>query len=214
MQFPYAYKGVSKLVVAQILELVIAALTVGILILILKINSDSVTAQVLLGGFTLFGILLIRLVILFLRMIGLLQARKDEKGFFKAFFLTFAALVLSFIKLVSGDSYGRIEGWIGIGETLCHMIAIELILISIHTLGKKLNHPPVVFAASKMQLVMVILYVVIILIQIYRNTPNMSEEISSILGSLLELVVNILLVIFLGKAKKMLAQRENAGEST
>lgn len=210
MRFPNAYKGVTKLYYAQIMDVVMASLTLVFVLAVIRLSIDSVIAQVVFGGFALLVLFTLRICIFTLRIVGLIQAKKDEKGFFSALIVSCVALVFSFLQLMTTTGQEIIAGWLNIGVTLCFLISIELILIGIHNLGKALNSPSIVFATSRTQLLMVIFYTIIILLEIYRNTPNMSEQVVAVIEAVLEFIADLLLAIYLGKARKVLMEREDA----
>jgi len=84
MRFPNAYKGVTKLYYAQIMDVVMASLTLVFVLAVIRLSIDSVIAQVVFGGFALLVLFTLRICIFTLRIVGLIQAKKDEKGFFSA----------------------------------------------------------------------------------------------------------------------------------
>lgn len=207
MQFPNAYHGISKILVAQILDLILAVATTVFLVVMLELPGEMTVVKVLITWIMVLMMFLVKCAILVLRWVGLVQAKKDEEGFRTALYATVAAWVLFIIRLLIPAAYPRVRGWLDVGQTLCYLVVSEMVVISIHVLSTKLCNPAVFSAASKMQIIIVALYVVNVLLEIYQNTPNMTEELASFVVSILDLVVNILLVRFLIKAKKMFCPR-------
>ncbi len=209
MRFPNAYKGVTKLFAAQVIDVAVSALALSFVIILIALSRTAPLTQAIIGGLGLVGLLLLRVCIFVLRLIGLIEARKDDKGFFYAFCVSCGALLLFLIQFMVRFVNERVGGWLNILVTLCFLISVELILISLHNLGKELNNPPVVFASSRLQLLMVIFYTVILLIDVYDNIPNMAEQATSVIRSILEFLASLMLMIYYGKARKMLSKPDD-----
>lgn len=211
MQFPNAYKGVSKLFIAEILALIGAlvmvagaGIAVGGAVTALDTGSlDAAGGLVAGGAITMLGGLVLPIVGYILQLVGLGQASKDEpKNFKVAFIAAIVALVASL-----ATSFASSVEWLG--TVLTFVVGIANICVFVFTIGgimelaRQLNRPDVASLGNKILWMIIITYALSFVMKIIPIA-----ELATVLGiasAVLSLVTYIVFLVYLSKAKKMLA---------
>ena len=141
-------------------------------------------------------------------LIGLMQGRKDDRRFLIAFFIGILALFFAIADPILNTEHPVLSGWMEVGETIFHMTVIEMVVLAVRSFATKLNDCEVVFLASRMQMVITILWVFIALLTIYEIKPTIVSGMAIFLNYGMTFIVYALVAIFLGKARRMLGRRE------
>ena len=214
MTYPKAYKGVKKVFIGEILEVIASLLTVVSAVLAAVAASgqggDGMTAA-LLGIATAAGVLAILGFVL--QMVGLFQAGKDEYSFRTAFWtviviilLTITQTTLTLIPNVPSVLIRVIEVVTGIAA-----IFVTLFVLSgICTLADKLHDEKMYRFGRFLTWVVVILYAVTTLlglVPVFFGNAEWANNVAAVLAvvaSVSELVAYVLIFIYIGKAVKML----------
>ncbi len=207
MQFPHAYKGVTKLLIGQTMTFMTSVLIAAGVLIMLAAKRNSVE-DVLLGMIVLAGTALVKCVALVLEMIGLMQARKDDKTFLLAFLIAILSLFATIIKPFLSARFPVVSGWMEVSDTVARLAIIEITVSAVRSFAKQLEDAEVYFLASRMQIVITILWVFIALLTLYRITPTMLSGTAEIISYVLTAVAEILVIYFLWKARKMLKRKK------
>ncbi|MBR3242281.1 MAG: hypothetical protein IKF90_06215 [Parasporobacterium sp.] len=220
MTFTNAYKGTKKLFVAGILSLagsvcVLLSIVPGILG-ISAVFSGSI-GGFFTGGFAalllLLAGLLLPVIAYILKMVGLAQARYDEPEFYQGFL--FATLALIFIVLDIVFSALNIGNAVtqGIIQTVygtLDVVVAVYVISGIRNLARKLEDYKMAQNGSTLARYITIFYAAGLfatLISVLFGSDLIMELLAGILSfiiSILNLVVYIIFLVYLGKAKKML----------
>ena len=215
MKFPNAYKGVKKLFVAEICEIVIGvlALVVASLMAVAPGNGGVVAAAATVGL-----VAAIALVVIFIfQLVGLHQAGKDELLIQYAFCITILGIVLSIVASILGglnQSRGiELAGtFVESAVKVAQLLAAYYTLSGIASLAAKLKDSKMEKQGRALANWVIIFFVVSIVFNILSTVllPHSPEWLKVLLGilvivaSVVELVVYVITFIYYGRAVKML----------
>ena len=211
MQFPNAFKGVSKLFIAEILALigalvmlVGAGLTVGGSVAAYNSGSlDAASGLVTGGAITMLGGLVLPIIGYIMQLVGLSQASKDEPKNFKVAFI--AAIIALIASLVVGFTTS-IE-WLnkiltvvsGVGGIITFFFSIAGIM----ELARRMNRPEMVSLGNKISWMVVITYVLSFVIRLIPIAEL--AAVLAIASAIFSIITYIIFLVYLSRAKKMLA---------
>lgn len=213
MRFPNAYKGVSKLFLAEILMLVSAVVgVVSAVMLLLAYQSDPaglVEGTLVTAG--VFSIILvvasiISIVAFIVNIIGLVQAMKDDGGFKIALVFTIIAIAFSIIASCVATMNPNLSSWMEFASTIFELAVFEYVVIGIMSLAEQLGDRKMVDYGSKMRLIISILYIVILVLRLFGRFNDGFAGVMTTVISILEIVLYIAYIIYLAKAKTMLSK--------
>ena len=205
MQFPNALKGVKKIFTAEILALIAGAVGVITAILIAAETEALVPLIAVLG----IGVLVVSLISFILNILGLNDARKDEVGFSKAFFIAILGVIISLVAgfLSENTFLANLLDTLG---TICEVLVTIFVIGGIMNLAAKLNDEAMVAKGRKILAMVVTVWVISILAALVATFLGGSDTAVAIAGilfvvsSVVEIIAYILYLIYLAKAKKML----------
>lgn len=153
MRYPNAAKGIKKIYIAEILNILAAVLTIALVIIVGANNVDTIlsgdeAAQALQSAnvsapFAILGIgmALFMLVAFFMNLSGIIDASKDEAGFKRALWVLVAYIVFSIAGIALENANPQLANWLNVPSTLFEL-AIKIYLLEGFTnlannLGKK-----------------------------------------------------------------------------
>ncbi|MBQ3329279.1 MAG: hypothetical protein IJG88_04930 [Eggerthellaceae bacterium] len=206
MTLPNAYKGVKKIFVAEILQLIGSVLTlVGLTMLVggagayLETGGDaSAVSTVATGGiFTLLAPCL-AILALVLNLVGLKQASADEPDRMgKAFTCAIIALVLSFVVVVFVLMHWGGASFLNALSDLAEMCAIIFTIMGVSEVTQNIARQDVADMGPKILTISVIAIVASIIAGIVGNTSGGE---ASIIALVLMMVAYVVFLVFLGRA--------------
>lgn len=206
MTLPNAYKGVKKIFVAEILQLIGSVLTlVGLTMLVggagayLETGGDaSAVSTVATGGiFTLLAPCL-AILALVLNLVGLKQASADEPDRMgKAFTCAIIALVLSFVVVLFVLMHWRGASFLNALSDLAEMCAIIFTIMGVSEVTQNIARQDVADMGPKILTISVIAIVASIIAGIVGNTIG---GVASIIALVLMMVAYVVFLVFLGRA--------------
>ena len=206
MRFPSALKGISKILASQILQIV-SSLTTAVGLVILVASAEEMNLAVM--GTSSIVILVAAAVVvvaLILEIVGLIQAKNDEKSFLIALILTLIALGFSVAQFFLNTTYPLAASWMDFAAAILSLCAMETIVIGIRSLAMELGNERITTMANAIQIMLSILWAVILFLQLFSTLQEGVTRILGIIGAVLEIVVYIAFIVLLGKARKMLAE--------
>ena len=211
MQFPNAFKGVSKIFIAEILALigalvmlVGAGIAVGGAASALNAGSLDAAGGFVMGGvITILGGLVLPIIGLIMQLVGLSQASKDEPKNFKIAFI--AAIIALIASLVTGFT-SSIE-WLtkvltivsGVGSIITFFFTIAGIM----ELARRMDRPEMVSLGNKVSWMVVIMYVLSFVIRLIPIAEL--ATVLAIASAIFSIITYIIFLVYLSRAKKMLA---------
>jgi hypothetical protein len=216
MRFPNAYKGVSKLFLAEILSLIasIVGVIAGVLALgvvaMEEVDPSAVTDGVIAvgAGSAIIALVagIVMIIAFVLTLVGLVQAKKDDDGFKLALIFALICIVLSIVSSILTSVNPYVSGWMSFVVTIFELCVFEYVVIGIMSLSNQLGDQGMVSFGAKVRMLISILYIILLIIRLFGNINVAFAGVVSIIGAILELVVYIGYLIYLAKAKKMLAK--------
>ncbi len=216
MKFGNAHQGVKRIFTAEILGLLASiclTLTLGFVALgVVTVDTKSTGAAIAsFGGMAIFGLgaVVLAIISFIIEIIGVSNASKDEGSFKIALYLIIASIVVT---VVSGI-FSKNETVSGICTVLGDVIrlAITIMIIEgIRHLAAILNDSDMENRGTNLFKVIIVIYALIILARIISLifSGTGSKVLSGILvfgAGILSIIQYILYLIYLSKARKMLA---------
>ena len=214
MRFPNAYKGVSKLFLAEILMLIGSVVGIIAAILLLAAYSSDPNGLVE-GAVATMGVSSIVMVVssvlavigFVLNIVGLVQAKKDDNGFKFALIFALICIALSIVSTILANVNPNVAGWMEFVVTIFELAVFEYVVLGIMSLANQLGDQGMASFGAKVRMLISILYIVLLIIRLFSNiNVTFAGVVGVVVGAILELVVYIGYLIYLAKAKKMLAK--------
>ena len=206
MTLPNAYRGVKKIFVAEILQIITTILTMAGLVLVLgaagvyveSIGEADVSGAVVTGGtFTLLAACL-GILALVLNLVGLKQASADEPDRMgKAFTSAIIALILSVIVAVCQSMHWGAMGFFSALASLAEMCAIIFTIMGVSEVTQNIARQDVADMGPKVLTIAVIAIVASVIAGIVGNTIG---GVAAIIALVLMMVAYIVFLVFLGRA--------------
>lgn len=222
MTFPNGYQGVKKIFTAEILDLIATiCLIVGAimaLVLVASAGAESVSGAAVGGlGTTIFmGAAFVLIIIAYIfKMIGMKRAGRDEERFNTAFIFAIFALILTVVGSVIQSITGTTTIWDDLIKTIATLFELFVTLYivnGIQALAQKLNHDELVAKGQTYYILFIILYILRLIASVLpvffgvSATAVMISGIMVLVAAVLSLVVYIVYLSLLSKAKKMLKE--------
>ena len=209
MQFPNAYKGVSRIYLAEILALIGALVVMLGSVMALGGAAAAAGGSADVGGGLVIGGAVVALggVVLpvigyILQLMGLSRASKDEPHNFKIAFI--GAIVALLASVLSGLFVST--AWL---YNLCNVIAgIANLVVFVYTIGgimqlaRELNRPNMVSLGNKILWMVLIAYIISFVVRILP-IPELAVVLT-VASGVLAIITYIVFLVYLSKAKKML----------
>lgn len=216
MKYPRAQKGVTLLWIAALISIIVSVVAViGAILSGFSFDNDIVKKA---GLGVLGGAGIAALVVFILELIGLVEAKEDEKGFRFALIAVFVSIILSIVSGIFNAFDQDVLKLIGrifdVLSSVSSLGSLTFIFVGIMNLAGKLNDQKMV--ARGRRLIHIIWFVfissiVLSFVSVVLPT-NIGDWVKILIGALalvsaiLELVSTILTYVYYYKAKEMLKQ--------
>ena len=206
MRFPNACKGIPKLLAAQILGIaaIVAAIAAGgaavAFIASGNLGGTGTAALIALLAGSVIGI-----VGMILTIVGFAQARKDEANFSAALIMTLVALaaqIASTFVITANPTVGR---WLDFAGSIFQLAAFQYAVMGIISLAAQMGDRQVEASGRRLRVLVTVLWLVVVVLEFFGNVLGTAAGYVGIGGAVLELVVTIMYIVLLAKARKMLA---------
>ena len=148
LKYPNSYKGVTKIFISEVLEIVLSVITTVLLFFMTDLY-DSSSAGL---PFAPILISVLGILIIVIYLIGLVQARKEEKEFRLALIMTIIIIVLELISEIFLFSYPIVGEWIEFACEILGLIAFESVVTGVVTLAKHIGDEKIVSMGKKMRI--------------------------------------------------------------
>ena len=214
MTYPKAYKGVKKVFIGEILEVIASLLAVVAATMTAIISAgqgnEGMTAAVL-GLSAAAGVLAILGFVL--QMVGLFQAGGDEYAFRTAFWTVIVIIVASVLQTTFTLIPNIPSLVIRVLEVLINIATIFVVLFILNgicNLASKLHEEKMYRFGRFLTWVVVILYAVtalLSLLPVFFGNAEWAVKVAAtlaLIAAITELVTYVLIFIYIGKAVKML----------
>ena len=216
MKFPRAQKGVNLLWIAALISIIVSVVAViGAILTGFSFDNDLVKKA---GLGVIGGAGIAALVVFILELIGLVEAKEEERGFRFALIAVFVSIILSIIGSIFGAFDNDVLKLVGrifdLLSSISSLGSLTFIFAGIMNLAGKLNDQKMV--ARGRRLIHIIWFVfissiVLSFVSVVLPT-NIGDWVKILIGALalvsaiLELVSTILTYVYYYKAKEMLKQ--------
>lgn len=216
MKYPRAQKGVNLLWIAALISIIVSVVAViGAILSGFSFDNDIVKKA---GLGVLGGAGICALVVFILELIGLVEAKEDERGFRFALIAVFVSIVLSIISGIFNAFDNDVLKLVGrifdVLSSVSSLGSLTFIFVGIMNLAGKLNDQKMV--AKGRRLIHIIWFVfissiVLSFVSVVLPT-NIGDWVKILIGALalvsaiLELVSTILTYVYYYQAKEMLKQ--------
>lgn len=233
MKFPNAAKGIKKIFSAEILRLfggicmIIAAtvFVIGLATASLNINdlsnvqnisgllagaSASTAVTMFLIGLCIIGVAFILYFIGFiLNLVGYINARRDDDAFLSA--LVFLLISIVFSVIYSFTISNGVGGVMYSLASLCQTIATIFVIAGVVKLADRLNRGDVSSMGSNILKLLITIEVIAFIISLITTfmggaAASVTAAILLLVAFVLSFIKYIMYLVFLSKAKKMLAE--------
>lgn len=217
MKFEKAYKGVSRIYTAQILELLsgIFAILVAILAVVAVVGAIAGSAGAAIGsgigaGALVILALIFGIIAFFLTISGINSAGADEPIFKSALLWLIIGIIA---KIVQGvlTAYPVGKGIVSIVVSVASILETYYIVMGITSLADKLGNSEISAKGNSLLKMIIGTYVVAIILNIIAMICGMNSALTVVVGvlgiivAIVSIVAYILFLVLLSKAKKMLA---------
>lgn len=216
MKYPSAQKGVNLLWIASLIGIIISVVAVIGAIVSGVALSDETIKKASLG--VVGGAGLAALALFIIQLIGLVEARKDERGFHLSLMAVLIAIILGVIGAIFNAFDKEVLKIIGrvfdLLSNISSLASLSFIFLGIMNLSQALNNVEmvqkgrrllhiiwIVFAAS-----MILGFVSVVLPESIGDWVKVLIAVFAIASAILEVVSSILTFLYYGRAKEMLKQ--------
>lgn len=225
MMFPNAAKGVKKIFTAEILSLIAAFLIIVAAVMALSTfgsikgfeatQSTAAAAGAFASGIGMaifsIGSLVLAIIAFIFNILGVVQASRDESTFKIALYALIAGVVFTCLGSIFENMSGPLSGAMSALATVAELIVTLYVIQGIRLLASRLNNREVDNQGQKIYMIILIVLILRlianILVAIFGGRFTTTLALSFYMVSIvLSLVQYIMYLVFLAKAKKMLAQ--------
>ena len=217
MKFQNAYEGVKKIFTAEILSLIASVCTTIEMVLtvvgVSAASNDSAGGTVAaLGGVVVLGLgaMVLAVISFIFQLIGVNKASHDEPAFKIVLYIIFAGIALSVIGgAFSGNA--TVKNITTILSSAVNLAVTVFIIQGIKNLAARLNNDEVINKGDTIFKIIIASYALIIIAQIVaaiaqNGTGAIIALVFILIAGILSIVQYILYIIYLNKAKQMLAE--------
>lgn len=220
MKYPHALAGVKLIFAAAVIAL-IGSVCGSVLLLNLYLSTPGILQGIVPeeNGVSVSDVLLLLLGMLVsvlsfsalvLQLIGSAKAAKDENTFKAVIYMISVGLVVSLISAVFGSN-SKIVGITNLISEFIDLFVSIYIVQGVIVLAGKLNNTEVEVKGERLYKLMIAIYSTVILVQLFTMVFNgtgiqMAAGVLTTLSGMLSVLEYAIYLLFLRKAKTMLAQ--------
>ncbi len=218
MNYQNARKGISKILTAQWIQIIcIILMLIGAVTTIVftfsagilsDVSADAAGESIMkagIGGMIVLAALVIGVIAFILNLVGLNTARKDETQFNTAFMICIIGLVVAVLATCLQSVNPIFADWMNFVQKILSLAVIEYVAAGIISIAEKLNNEKVAGLGRKIRMLIMILYIIVLVLNVFGKGTSLLAGYVSIAEVVLELIVFIVYIVLLTKAKNMLA---------
>ena len=219
MKFPNAHNGVKKIFTAEILSLIgtvaliiaaILALTAGAMVESGAADSAVDETVGMVAGLAVVGLAgtILMLVAFILNLVGIISAKKDEESFNTALIFVIVGIAASLFSGIFSKN-ALVGDFTRIITNFAEMLVAYYVVQGIMNLAVRLQDTEMFERGNQVRMYLMIAYCVPILMHLIStilsmNTDSVLSEGLDLFASVLSLVVYVIYLGYLSKARKML----------
>ena len=206
MKFPNAFSGVKKLFLAELFNIISATIMFVSAVFALFVTDDASPDNHAAGFFALIALSFVSVVFgivaFVLQIVGANQARRDERMFKKAIYFVIICVICTLAMAFGSGMFNKISA--GIDEVSTLLIHVYVIM-GIFGIADQLENTAMQSRGKLTLLLITAAFAVAFVLQLVGAfMPEIAEPLS-IVSAVIEFVSYIILLIYLGAAKKMFA---------
>ena len=207
MRFPHAHGGVKKLFIGEILQIIAAVL--GIVVAVLGAIALAQESEAFAGAVTGVGIAALVLVVVgaVIQFIGFIQAGKDDGNFRVALWCIILVMILSVVTTILESVNKDLNVLVAVLDAVSNVAKVFVtiyMLYGIMSLAGKLGEGAMARRGNFLVWAVVILFVVTTALSLFGKFIPVVAGGLAIGASVVETIIYVLTVIYLGSATKML----------
>lgn len=206
MRYKHAYRGVKKLFISEILNLIAVVFSlVSSLISIFteKMSESDAEIPQAIVLLLLMVAMIIAVISLILKIIGLSNAKRNDSLFKTAFGFAIVSIVCNLVLFVSSGMFAKFVS--GIDEAATLLTTIYTVL-GIYRLGLKLDNQLVIKTGKLVTVVVAVIFAFAVLDRVVGLFVHRLDTLMAIASEVMEVFGSSILLTYLALAKKMLAK--------
>lgn len=206
MIYQQAYEGVKKLLVSETLYLTssVFAFTATLLIAVTSKMGETDAMPLLLGaGLLMIVSLVISIVATIMEIIGLAKAKRNESLFKTALGFAVAGVFANVGAVLTSGMFSNICS--GINEAFVLLVSIYMVL-GFYSLALRLDNTAVIRVGKAATIVIAVIFAFAILDRVVSLFVPRLDDMMDVACAVLEIVAEVVLLIYLALSKKMLAK--------
>ena len=208
MKYKNAYDGIKLIYLSEVLTLIGALTLVASALLTLLLGADEVADVIALVTMllSLVGGLVLMLVAYILSIVGIVKGSRDEDGFRAALLFVLFGILLSVLSAVFNASANPVLNGIFtvLGDVARFAVTI-FIIQAIRNIADRRNNGAVSEHGRRLLLIALIITALTLAAHVLGFFPLIVPAILSLAAAVLSIVMDIAYLVYLSKAKKMLA---------
>ena len=216
MKYPHAVKGVKKLFVASLLEVISTLMVIASAVMLVAAGNDA-NSPLLAPAATLALVASIPLLVAFiLQLIGLIQAKADERSFGTALWLILLALILSVVSSIFSAIAATwsvyFSSTLSAVSTALNACVVLYVLAGIANLADDLGESSYASRGRVLRIILLVLFLISIAMRLISTFVRPNAEVTQIMGyvslaaSAVQFVANVWYFFYLARAGKKLSK--------
>ena len=216
MKYPHAVKGVKKLFVASLFEIISTLMVIASAVMLVVAGNDA-NSPLLAPAGTLALVAGIPLLVAFiLQLVGLIQAKADERSFGTALWLILLALILtvvsSIFSMVATSWSVYFSSTLSAVSTAFNACVVLYVLAGIIKLADDVGENSYASRGRVLRIVLLVLFILSVGMHLISTFVNPNAEVTKIMtyvsmgASIVELVAHIWYFFYLARAGKKLSK--------
>ena len=212
MKFPSAHAGVKKIFLAALFELIATVLTIVSAVLI-AINEKNFADGVLALGLAAGALALVAFIF---QLIGLNQARRDDRSFGSALWVVFIAILATLVSIIlsffKGEWVAYVTGGLDAFVSACGTVVVIYIVTGIFTLANKLGEKGFADNGRALRVILTVLFIIAIVLRLLASFLRPNQDIITVMGyvsigsAALQFIAEIWYFIYLARAPRKLSK--------
>ena len=209
MRFPNAHKGVKQIFTAEMLSL-LCVIVATIISGMMTSGADEST----MGVIAIVGLVtgIVAIIAFILKLLGVINARKDEGNFSYALWAILAGIVCSLVATAfSGNT--TVSSICTAVNDICSALVTYYVITGILSLAKQLGNKDMIAKGKRARTILITIWVIVIILQLVsaifgagNETMNIIMAVLAMCAGILEIVLYIIYLAYLSKARVMLGQ--------
>lgn len=206
MKYNNIYIGIKKIFISEVLQIIASIFAlVGMIFLNALINNLSISGAAVGTAFSLLVGVVVTVIALVIYLIGLVQARKEEREFHLALVVTIIALAVEIAAAVVDSVNPTAASWLEFACEILELVAFESVVSGVVNIAKEVGDEKILSIGRKMRVLVTAIWIIMIAVKLLEFFAGDIAEILKIVHYVLEIIDHIFYMILLLKGRKMIA---------